>query len=635
VTGNPRAPELRPDFAWLNTDRPLSFARDLKGRVVLLDFWTYCCINCMHVLPDLAYLEEKYANEPFVVIGVHSAKFTNEGQRQTVRAAINRYEIAHPVVIDEDMALWGEYAVRSWPTLVLVGADGRLVGVAAGEGNRETLDAAIARALEEGRQKGILVREPLRLARERSVRAASGLAFPGKVLADPASGRLFIADSNHNRIVVATLPDAEGRATLVRAVGTGRAGRADGPADAAEFNHPQGLALSGAALYVADTENHLIREIDLDAWTVRTIAGTGKQDYDRAGGKRGTAQGLNSPWDVAIEGSTLYIAMAGHHQLWRLDMPLNFCRAFVGSGRENIVDGPAEAAALAQPSGLALSGNYLYFADSEVSAVRRLNLVEEKVETLAGKGLFDFGDVDGPLHQARFQHCLGVAVGGAGLLVADTYNHKVKELDLERREVRTIVGDGRPGTDRDGALALFEPGGLHAAAGVLYVADTNNHRAVRVSLADRAWREVRIEGLSAPEPHASVRGGEGASVGAVAGGPAARAEAARLRAGAATEWSVAVELPDGAHASEEAPASVRVVRGAEVVLQRTMLGATWPLAFTLPAQPEGVADLHVQVSFAYCHEGQGVCVPANPAWIVPVTFDWDGSDSTGLTASVD
>ncbi len=624
VTGNPRAPELNPDFAWLNTDRPLAFARELKGRVVLLDFWTYCCINCMHVLPDLAYLEEKYAGEPFVVIGVHSAKFTNEGQRQTVRAAIGRYEIAHPVVVDEDMALWGEYAVRSWPTLVLVGADGRIVGVAAGEGNRETLDAAIARALEEGRSRGILAGGPLRLAREHSVRAASGLAYPGKVLADPAGGRLFTADSNHNRIVVATLPDAQGRSALVRAVGTGRVGRADGAADAAEFHHPQGLALSGSTLYVADTENHLIRAIDLDAWTVRTIAGTGKQDYDRAGGKRGTVQGLNSPWDLALEGSTLYVAMAGQHQLWRVDLPVAFCRAFVGSGRENLADGPAEAAALAQPSGLALSGNHLYFADSEVSAVRRLDLAAERVETLVGKGLFDFGDVDGPFDRARFQHCLGVTVGGAGLLVADTYNHKVKELDLERREVRTVLGDGRPGTDRGGALALFEPGGLHAAEGVLYIADTNNHRVVRVSLADRSWSEVRIEGLEAPERRVALAGA----------GIGARAPAARLRSGAATEWKVAVTLPDGAHVSEEAPASLRVARGADVVLQRTLLGASWPLAFTLPAQPEGAADLHVQLSFAYCHEGQGVCVPANPAWIVPVTFDRDGPASAELTATV-
>jgi ribosomal protein L21 len=264
MSGNPRAPELNPDFAWLNTDRPLTFAQDLKGQVVLLDFWTYCCINCMHVLPDLAYLEEKYRDEPFIVIGVHSAKFENEGHRQTVRAAIGRYEIHHPVVVDEGMSIWSEYAVRSWPTLVLVGADRKIVGVVAGEGNRDTLDQAIAGALAAGRAAGVLAPGPLKLEREGTVRPATGLAFPGKVLADPAGGRLFIADSNHSRVVVATLPDAGGRSRVTRLIGSGSVGQDDGPAERATFHHPQGLALMDRTLLVADTENHLLRAVDLE-----------------------------------------------------------------------------------------------------------------------------------------------------------------------------------------------------------------------------------------------------------------------------------------------------------------------------------------------------------------------------------
>src|SRR5712664_2010025 len=541
----PRAPELDPGFAWLNTDRPLTFAKELQGQVVLLDFWTYCCINCMHVLPDLAYLEEKYRDQPFVVVGVHSAKFTNEGQRQTVRAAVGRYEIAHPVIIDEDMRLWNEYAVRSWPTLVLVGADRRVIGAVAGEGNREALDREIAAALEEGRAKGTLAAGPLQIARERSVRAATGLAFPGKVLADPAGGRLFIADPNHNRIAVATLPDRDGRSKLVRTVGHGRVGREDGGAAEAGFNHPQGLALSGEVLYVADTENHMIRAVDLSTWTVTTVAGTGEQGYDRSGGKTGLKQELNSPWDLAIEGSTLYVAMAGQHQLWRIDLPMGFARAFVGSGRENIVDGPVEGAALAQPSGLALSGNYLYFADSEVSAVRRVDLAEEKVETLIGRGLFDFGDRDGDFDAARLQHPLGVAAWRKRILVADTYNHKIKEIDVEGRTIKTLAGDGRPGTEREEHLALFEPGGLHAAEDVLYIADTNNHRVVRLALVDGRWREVVVEGLEAPDLAEEV-----ASAPYAEGAPAF-ITSARLRSGEATAWRVAVKLPEGTHVSAE------------------------------------------------------------------------------------
>ena len=632
VSPNPRAPELPADFAWLNTDRPLSFAKDLQGQVVLLDFWTYCCINCMHVLPDLAYLEDKYARDPFLVIGVHSAKFENEGSRQTIRAAIGRYEIRHPVVVDQEMRIWSEYAVKSWPTLVLVGPDRRIVGAVAGEGNRDVLDQAIAKTLEEARAAGTLAAGPLRLAREESVRAASGLAFPGKVVADPASGRLFIADSNHNRIVIATLPDAGGRSRLVRVVGNGRVGRDDGPADRASFHHPQGVAVMGGdTLLVADTENHLLRAIALDTWNVTTVAGTGTQSYDRSGGKRGTAQGLSSPWDLAVEGSTCYVAMAGNHQIWRIDLPMGLGRAWAGTGRENIVDGPVETAALAQPSGLALQGNNLWFADSEVSAVRRVDMAAERVETLVGHGLFHFGDVDGPVETAKLQHPLGVAVWGRKVLVADTYNHKIKELDPDTRVIRTLLGDGRPGSERDGRVALFEPGGLHVAGDVLYVADTNNHRVLRVALPSLEWAEVRIEGLEAPAVGARAFAG---AVSAGVDGAVGAAGPATLRAGASTEWRVSVRLPEGTHVSEEAPASVRVRRGDEVLLQKTMLGATWPLAFELPAQPRGAADLHVQVSFAYCHEGQGVCVPASPAWSVPVHFDEQGEAQTQLSASL-
>jgi len=665
MSGNPRAPELPADFAWLNTDRPLSFARELKGQVVLLDFWTYCCINCMHVLPDLAYLETKYEREPFVVIGVHSAKFANEGHRQTVRAAISRYEIHHPVIVDEGMKVWSEYAVRSWPTLVLVGPDRRIVGVASGEGNREALDRVIEQVLEQGRAAGVLAPGPLVLEREQSVRAASGLAFPGKVTADvrtaSGAGRLFIADSNHNRIVVASLPDSAGRSRLLRVIGSGAVGREDGSADRATFHHPQGLSLMGGdTLLVADTENHLIRAVDLDTWTVRTVAGTGVQGYDRSGGKLGTQQVLNSPWDLAVEGSTCYIAMAGPHQIWRLDLPMGLCRAFAGSGRENIVDGPAASAALAQPSGLSLLGNDLYFADSEVSAVRKIDLAAERVETLVGRGLFDFGDVDGDVAQARLQHPLGVAAWGRKVLVADTYNHKIKELDPGARKIRTLLGTGRPGSGAgdggvggsggvggggSGTLALFEPGGLHVAGDTLYIADTNNHRIVRVALPGLEWAEVTIEGLEAPDTearHGTAAAGAGvaaAGAGVAAAGAGvtsaeAEAPAAKLRAGAATSWQVRVQLPEGAHASDEAPASVRVSRGGEVLLQRTMLGASWPLAFELPAQPAGSADLHVQVSFAYCHEGKGICVPANPSWSVPVSFEERGPVATELVAAV-
>ena len=494
-----RAPELEGGREWLNADRPLRIHEELKGQVVLLDFWTYCCINCMHVLPDLAYLEKKYKDEPFIVIGVHSAKFQNEAEAKNIRSAILRYEIKHPVIVDDNMAIWRRYGVRSWPTLVVVDPAGQVVGSIPGEGHRALLDNVVQRILDEHRAKGTLAKAPLRLIRERLAPPESGLRFPGKVLADADNKRLIISDSNHNRIVIATWPGPDGGAKLIRTIGNGQVGRTNGPPEKARFNHPQGMALDGNTLFVADTENHLIRRVSLTTGRVRTLAGTGKQSGDRAGGKRGRRQGLNSPWDLEVNKQWLYIAMAGPHQLWRIDRRSNRCEAFVGSGRENILDGSMANAQLAQPSGLALAGNQLYFADSEVSAIRVADLEAGQVRTLIGKGLFDFADVDGTYPSARLQHCLGVTLWGDKLLVADTYNHKIKIIDPVKRASTTLLGTGKAGLGTPGAtLELYEPGGLDFAAGVLFVADTNNHRIVRIDPETKQWAVVTIEGLTAP-----------------------------------------------------------------------------------------------------------------------------------------
>jgi thiol-disulfide isomerase/thioredoxin len=283
MAGDVRAPELETPLGWLNTDRPLRFSGELKGQVVVLDFWTYCCINCIHILPDLSFLEHKYTDGPVTFIGVHSAKFSNEASRETIRQAILRYEIHHPVVIDDGMKNWRAYAARSWPTVVVVDPRGYVIGNVAGEGHRETLDQMIGQALAQAKANGTLADAPLTLRREANVRATSGLAFPGKVFADAESGRLYVADSNHNRVLIAEPPAETGSARVVRVIGSGRIGQDDGPAEQATFNHPQGLAVAHGRLYLADTENHLIREIDLDSFEVRTVVGTGEMCNDRAG----------------------------------------------------------------------------------------------------------------------------------------------------------------------------------------------------------------------------------------------------------------------------------------------------------------------------------------------------------------
>src|SRR5690349_10084480 len=271
--GKVNAPDFPEGLQWLNSDHPISI-RQLRGKIVLLDFWTYCCINCMHIIPQLKKLEKKYPNE-LVVIGVHTAKFTTEKETDNIRQAILRYEIEHPVVNDKDQRVWSEYAVRAWPTLMLIDPAGKVVGRLEGEGGFDTLDRYISGMIAAFDAKKQLDRRPLQLALERHRAPAGLLAFPGKVLADQKTGQLFISDSNHNRVVVVSLADNSVKETI----GAGDVGMNDGDYNAATFNHPQGMAYDAAAnvLYVADTENHAIRAVDLTKRTVTTIAGTGEQ----------------------------------------------------------------------------------------------------------------------------------------------------------------------------------------------------------------------------------------------------------------------------------------------------------------------------------------------------------------------
>ncbi|MBI3951401.1 MAG: redoxin domain-containing protein [Acidobacteria bacterium] len=469
--GKVNAPEFPGGMEWLNTDRPIQM-KDLRGKVVLLDFWTYCCINCMHVLPDLKKLEHKYKNE-LVVIGVHSAKFTTEKDTDNIRQAILRYEIEHPVVNDKDMTIWRQYSVHAWPTLYLIDPLDKVIGYASGEGIYEPLDQLIGKVVQEFDKRGLIKREPIKFNLERGRVPASILAFPGKVLADEASKRLFIADSNHNRIVVTTL-DGE----VQEIIGKGEVGLDDGNFETATFNHPQGMALDGPVLCVADTENHAIRRVDLAKRTVTTIAGTGQQARPFSDFGVGSQVELNSPWDLVIHNGNLYIAMAGPHQLWKMDLKTGEIGPYAGSGREARIDGPRHQAALAQPSGITTDGQKLYFADSEVSSIRSADLNPNgKVETIVGEDLFEFGDRDGKGSQVRLQHPLGVVYHNGVLYVADTYNNKIKQVSPQTKTSVTFVGTGEEGLrDGEGNAALFdEPGGVSVADGKLYIADTNNH----------------------------------------------------------------------------------------------------------------------------------------------------------------
>ena len=484
--GTRPAPEFPADYDWFNVSRPLSMSGDLRGKIVILDFWTQGCINCVHIIPDLHRFEQEFPEE-VVVVAVHWAKFDSERTSEAVRDATIRYSRQHPVVNDDQELLRTAYGVNAWPTVVVIDPTGKVVGNYAGEGVYTALQPAIATMAEEYGHNGLIDPTPLGDLLDIAPALPTVLSFPGKVLADEAGGRLFIADTGRHRVLVATLGGQ-----LTDVIGTGAQGRADGDFGRASFRRPQGMALSadGGTLYVADRENHLIRAADLRTGEVTTIAGTGEPvTVFRPGPASQTA--IASPWDLHLEGDVLYIAGAGRHQIWTMNLASEQLDVFAGTGAEGLDDGHRLSTTLSQPSGLAAGNGVLYFTDPEASAVRQVSFgLGGQLDTLVGQHLFVWGDEVGSFADTRLQHAVGIehvdgASGDGVLYVADTYNHRIKALDLDTQTSSVLVGDGTPGL-RDGkgtAARLAEPSGLSAAAGTLYVADTNNHRVRTLNLA--------------------------------------------------------------------------------------------------------------------------------------------------------
>ncbi|MEV6436021.1 NHL domain-containing thioredoxin family protein [Streptomyces anulatus] len=467
-----RAPELIGKGGWLNTGNQQYTLADLRGRIVILDFWTFCCVNCLHVLDELRELEEKH-RDTVVIIGVHSPKFVHEAEHQAVVDAVERYEVHHPVLDDPELATWKQYAVRAWPTLVVIDPEGYVVAQHAGEGHAHAIEKLVEELEAEHAAKGMLRRGDGPYVAPEPV--ATHLRFPGKALLLPDGGFL-VSDTTRHRLVEL---DADGE-TVRRHFGTGERGLNDGGPDEARFSEPQGLAvLPDGRVAVADTVNHAIRALDLTTGVTSTLAGTGSQWWQGAP-TSGPARevGLSSPWDVAWFGGRLWIAMAGVHQLWTYDPESATVRVAAGTTNEGLVDGPATEAWFAQPSGLAVSadGERLWVADSETSSLRWVDR-DEHVRTAVGTGLFDFGHRDGAADQALLQHPLGVtALPDGSVAISDTYNHALRRYDPASGEVTTLATDVR------------EPSDAVLVDGDLVVVESARHRLTRLRLPEEAVR---------------------------------------------------------------------------------------------------------------------------------------------------
>ncbi len=541
---------------WLNTGGKEVTLADLRGKIVLLDFWTFCCINCLHVLDELRPLEEKYP-DVLVTVGVHSPKFEHEADPEALAAAVERYEIGHPVLDDPELATWQAYTARAWPTLVVIDPEGYIVAHLAGEGHAHGLDTLVSELVAEHEAKGTLHRGDGPYVPTETT--AGDLRFPGKAVALP-SGSFLVADTGHHRLVELD----KDLSTVLRTVGSGERGWLDGEAETAQFSEPQGLALlpdevaqqTGYDLVVADSVNHRLRGVSLSTGTVITIAGNGIQRLLDPGNHTGASElseagqptdvgagsasvpagesednltfdsgeprltemslgadplnlALSSPWDVLWSKalSRVVIAMAGTHQLFSFDPVSEGIEIVAGTGLEGLLDGDASVAWFAQPSGLSEdSAGNIWVADAETSAVRRLTVQSSipgvRVETVAGTGLFDFGFRDGPGETSRFQHPLGVAgLPDGSVAIADTYNGAIRRYDPATGKVSTLIRGLSEPSDVLVDLTPTESGG----APLLIVVETNKHELVRVPLPKEALA-VDEGALSTQRPRSTLSG---------------------------------------------------------------------------------------------------------------------------------
>ena len=635
-----RAPEFPAGKDWFNSP-PLTFGKQLAGKITVLDFWTYCCINCIHILPDLAELEERYAGYPVAFVGVHSAKFDNEKVSENIRDAVLRYEIAHPVVNDDTMHMWQRIGVRSWPSMAVVGPKGNLMLMVSGEGNKELIDACITAALAFY-PKDIFRHDPIPMSPEKDkLRIDSPLRYPGKLAIDTEGERLFISDSSHHRIVVT---DLDGR--FIDTIGSGRIGLADGGYDEAQFFRLQGLAYHDGSLYVADAENHALRVVDTKARRVTTLAGNGTQGRDYNGGKSGREQPISTPWDVLVEGGQVFIAMAGTHQIWSYDLGKKIAKNYSGNGSEqNLNRADRLLAAWAQPSGLAVGNGELFVADSESSTVRAIDLTSGATRTIAGgenaqpRNLFAFGDTDGVGEKARMQHVLGVQWWAKEnkVIVADTYNHRLKLLNPKTGEVRRWIGSGKPGL-RDGNgldVQFSEPSGfaLGPRGKRLFVADTNNHSIRVVDLASLDVTTLQLTGVPAAGKPVAPRSLRLADL---PGTPTIRTEPLRLAKGKNGVLMLSLALPAGHHFTEDAGSRWQVIADDKSPVRISEAKAAGALKenaairipLTLMDNAEG--GLVRVEAIAYFCEDDGPCQVSGVLFEVPVALGQTPGKPVGL-----
>lgn len=636
--GQVPAPEFPAGLDWINVDNPLTM-QGLQGKIIVFDFWTYGCINCIHMIPILEQVEQKFAEE-VVVIGVHSAKFENEGQTDNLRQIVQRYNLHHPVINDNQFQVWSSYGAQAWPTVAIIDPRGNVVARQSGEIPFEAFDQYLSGMIDyyDELGEGDIDRTPLELALEGAGDPGTPLLYPGKVLADEASNRLFIADSNHNRVVIADLTSNE----VIDIIGSSVRGFDDGDFETATFDQLQGMALDGDLLYIADVNNHAIRVANIAERTVSTIAGTG--NMGRGFSPFGTVfddpldVDIRSPWDVELDDKgLLHIAMAGTHQLYIYDIQAGTLYSSVGDGREGNLNLALATSQLAQPSGLYYAGDgKLYFADSESSTIRLADFENNTVEVVAGttqNNLFDFADIDGELGENRLQHALDMQGTPDGdLYIADTYNSKIKVIRAGTTATETAYGLGGNGgyVDGDADVAEFdEPGGLSYANGKLYVADTNNHVIRVIDL-----ETERVSTLQFANPEKLIIDPDAITIlGGNTLDKAITLDTIALATGTA-DVVLNLNLPEGFKINDLIDSQLTLRSDSEAITisaasnENTVTVAE--SSVTVPVEvSEGEGELSAELTLYYCRTGEeALCFIDNVTYTIPLTIADDGDASS-------
>ncbi len=467
------APEFPAVLDWVNVSEAPELST-LRGRVVLLWFWSYDNVHCWNLLPDIAWLESRY-NDGLSVFGIHCPKYPHQRDSETVLKAVNRLGIRHPVASDANLDLWKQYDVDAWPSVVLIDASGLVAAVIPGEGRRQDLDEKITQLLDEAAEQDLREYESATVASRPEARLP--LRFPGKLLA--TESRLYVADSGHDRVLEC---NHEGR--ILRQFGSGDRGYWDGRNEECGLADPQGLALRDEFLYIADRGNHAVRRVRLETGEMETVLGNGEPGRMRPHNADALATPIGNPSDLAIVADKLYVISSSQNQIWELDLGRDTVDVFAGNGKLGMQDGLSLDSSFAQPSGITTSGLQLLIADAASSSIRLVRLIDGRVSTLVGSGLYEYGDVPGARDTARLQNPLDVAMDPRGIaFIADSYNGKIKALSLKSGAVRALNVNHE----------LKEPGGLSIAAGALWIANTNAHEVLRIDLSSGLGTRVPID----------------------------------------------------------------------------------------------------------------------------------------------